>query len=361
MKRLASLLLSLTAALWCCVPASAQASSAWAELYLSDAEHVYEIIPEELEGCDWRQPITRQEFCFLLYDTLRCIRDQDAAYRGTEAEPLSGDSPFADTKDPRIGALYTAGVAQGTGGSHFSPEGFLTRQEAAAFLSRAAEFCGLQTFTCDLTFLDAQAIAPWAAQAVDHVCGMGLMNGTGGGLFAPAERYTREQAVATAIRLIASYPYLNNRTDLGEGLTYRFNQMRHWVEDGDGNVILDLPAVWHTYDYRTDYGCESLQFFRREGQLLCAVRGFDRRSEPARSGTRFLDVLSGGTVADLPWEAGYVYGLTEEGYILTQETRYGFNNVDSACTLWGVYDLNGNALIPLGAAREELERFGYLK
>lgn len=94
MKRYFSLLLALGAMLACCVFASAEetACSPWAELYLSDAEQVYDIIPGELQDCHWQAPIPRQE--------------------------------------------------------------------AAAFLFRAAEYCGLQTFSCDLPFSDSDEIAP---------------------------------------------------------------------------------------------------------------------------------------------------------------------------------------------------------
>lgn len=150
MKRYFSLLLALGAMLACCVFASAEetACSPWAELYLSDAEQVYDIIPGELQGCHWQAPITRQE--------------------------------------------------------------------AAAFLFRAAEYCGLQTFSCDLPFSDSDEIAPWAAEAAGHICAMGVMNGMGNGTFAPGALYTWEQAVATAIRLMESYPYLNSREDFGQ-------------------------------------------------------------------------------------------------------------------------------------------------
>lgn len=361
MKRCFSLLVALGTMLACCVFASAEetACSPWAELYLSDAEQVYDIIPGELQGCDWQAPITRQEFCSLLYETLSYIRSLDARYHQRDEAELTGGSPFSDTQDTRIGALSAVGITMGMGDGEFLPEGLLTRQEAAAFLFRAAEYCGLQTFSCDLPFSDSADIAPWAAEAAGHICAMGVMNGMGNGAFAPGALYTREQAVATAIRLMESYPYLNNREDLGEGLSYRFNSMHHWVEDEAGNVILDLPAVWHTYGYRTDYGCEFLRFFQKDGRLLCAVKGFDHRGGTDLAGTRFLDVRTGETLLELPQEAGTVRSLSEDGLLLTQAVGYSSNTVDSAYTVWGVYDFSGNALLPPGATRAELEAAGY--
>lgn len=363
MKRVMALLLTLAACLSCCVAASAEETgrcSAWAQLYLSDAGNVYEILPPELEACDYRQSITRAEFCALLYETVYYLRELDAKYSHTKADPLpTGENPFTDMDDSRVTALYVAGIVQGVGGGLFSSDAPLTRQEAAAFLARSAEFCGLRTFPNETSFSDTDAIVSWAAEAVDTVCGMGVMNGMGDGTFAPGGVYTREQAVATAIRLIASYPYLNNRSEIGDGLVFRFNDMNLWVEDAQGELVLRLPACWTTYNYRTDYGYYGAQFFDHDGRKLMAAEGLDLRGKDSWEGTRFFDVLTGEVLLTLPKGAGHVARLTEEGCIVTRDTRYRSNSVDSAYTVWGVYDFTGKVILPLGCTQADLKAAGY--
>lgn len=58
---------------------------------------------------------------------------------GTEPDDAFIDSRRSQplTKDSAAGALFELGVAKGTGGGNFSPEGLVTRGEMAAFITRA--------------------------------------------------------------------------------------------------------------------------------------------------------------------------------------------------------------------------------
>ena len=58
---------------------------------------------------------------------------------GTEPDDAFIDSRRSQplTKDSAAGALFELGVAKGTGGGNFSPEGHVTRGEMAAFITRA--------------------------------------------------------------------------------------------------------------------------------------------------------------------------------------------------------------------------------
>lgn len=389
MKRIIALLLTVAMMASCCMAASAAETtkplliaprpeeigaeipaaedaetprySPWAEQYLSDAEQTYEILVPELLDCDYRESITRAEFCVLLYETISYIREMDAKYNHKKAEPMPAgeEDPFTDMSDSRVNALYVAGIVQGVGNGLFSSDEPLTRQEAATFLSRSANYCGLQTFSWETEFSDGEDIAAWATEAVDTVCGMGVMNGMGSGIFAPMGIYTREQAIATAVRLIASYPYMNNRAKVGKDLTFRFNDMNLWLEDNEGQVVMHLPAYWATYNYRTDYGYRGAQFFDHGDTIIMAAEGLDNRDSDSWEGTQLFDVETKELLLTLPLEAGHVYRLTEDNHIVTRDSRYRTNNVDSAYTVWGVYDFAGNVILPLGCTRAELKAAGY--
>ncbi len=51
------------------------------------------------------------------------------------------------------------------------------------------------------TFVDNETIASWAFAQVGQVQGANIMGGVGNGLFAPAGLYSREQSIATILRL----------------------------------------------------------------------------------------------------------------------------------------------------------------
>ena len=51
------------------------------------------------------------------------------------------------------------------------------------------------------TFVDNETIASWAFAQVGQVQGANIMGGVGNGLFDPAGLYSREQSIATILRL----------------------------------------------------------------------------------------------------------------------------------------------------------------
>ncbi|QJC50489.1 metallophosphoesterase [Paenibacillus albicereus] len=113
---------------------------------------------------------------------------------------------FADAaKIPAYARGYAAqsaatGIIGGYADGTFGPQRTLTRAELAAVLARAA---GLQAPAgAKPDFADAAQVPAWAKPYVAAVQDAGLMNGIGGGQFAPAQPVTRAQAAAALIGLI---------------------------------------------------------------------------------------------------------------------------------------------------------------
>lgn len=125
---------------------------------------------------------------------------------------IDGNFPFADVKIENGGIyaeqmaqavylLHQNGVISGTGENTFSPEGLITRQEAAAMLYR---LCGAMQYELpagELTFDDSDQIASWAREAVAAITAAGIMNGVGNGNFDPTGVYSNEQSALTLLRL----------------------------------------------------------------------------------------------------------------------------------------------------------------
>lgn len=97
--------------------------------------------------------------------------------RALELAPLEQDF-FSDVKNPSwyrgyVGAAFRAGIVEGVGGGKFAPNATITRQEAAVMLCRAAKILGLETRPSSQTPLPEQA-ASWAKEAVGWCIEQGI-------------------------------------------------------------------------------------------------------------------------------------------------------------------------------------------
>jgi len=152
----------------------------------------------------WRDNCTREDFCRMV---MRGIEKST----GKTGEALVSDAlpaAFTDCDTDAVREAAQLGIVKGVGSGKFAPARFLTRQEAAVMLARAAAYLGLRANGAPLAFSDAGDTAPWAADAVAAVsamdCGASrtpLMQGQPDGRFAPLGSYTVEQAAITVLRL----------------------------------------------------------------------------------------------------------------------------------------------------------------
>lgn len=192
------------------------AASDWAKPWLEKAEE-YGLMPDSLSGADMTKPITRAEFCALsvkLYE----------AMSGKSAAPVSVN-PFTDTKDPEILKAVNIGITNGTSKDKFTPDGLLTREQAATMLTRAYKACFWEGWTLDTDatysantldtsgvskFSDDDQISEYAKQSVYFMVKNHIIDGVGNNMFAPkanpsastAVNYgiaTREAAVKIAV------------------------------------------------------------------------------------------------------------------------------------------------------------------
>ncbi len=184
--------------------AEADTPSAWARAETWSAISAY-LVPYDLQK-DYRANITREEFCRLAVRLVEARTGQSAADYAA-GRGLAVTDPFTDTDSPEVLTAYALGIVTGTSETTFTPQGSITRQEAAAMLARTAKLLGLTALSGE-TFADAAAIASWADDSVAFVSGLcdpttgnKVMGGVGDGRFDPAGTYTREQAYMTVARL----------------------------------------------------------------------------------------------------------------------------------------------------------------
>ncbi|MCC8122233.1 MAG: S-layer homology domain-containing protein [Oscillospiraceae bacterium] len=114
------------------------------------------------------------------------------------------DSEYADVLD--VLAIY--GILQGTGDGQFEPEKSLTRAELAQMLAQALnckQTAQSAAYDGESRFADVAADA-WYGAAVNEIAAMGLVEGTGGGMFHPDTLVTHAEFITIMGRLSS---YLN--------------------------------------------------------------------------------------------------------------------------------------------------------
>lgn len=178
--------------------------SAWAHKEVSSAIEK-NLVPTNLQSL-YRNNITRSEFCDLVIQAITQVEGKSVQTlvkerTGKDYYTWIGEYPFNDTTNGNVIAAYALGIVQGRGGPSFDPYATITRQEAAAFLTRAAKVLGMDTANViTAPFADRDTVGVWFKDAVNFVHQINVMSGNGNS-FSPLGSYTREQSYLTIYRL----------------------------------------------------------------------------------------------------------------------------------------------------------------
>ena len=163
----------------------------WGRLEISQLQAV-DILQGYPDGRFYpEQPISRAEFAKML---VAALGEKEAASELGKAAPVFADIPTAYWANGYIMAGVERGWLQGQG-TVFTPEAFITRQEAALVLSRIQATEELQNALEVLDFTDADSIADWAAEGIKQAVQQGLVTGFPDGSFRPEAQLSRAEAV----------------------------------------------------------------------------------------------------------------------------------------------------------------------
>lgn len=230
---------ALLAAAMMTAAGAADAPSAWAQKSV-DAARAAGLVPSQVDSA-FDTPITREDFCSLAA----------AVYRAWDRENVlqtasTGKVSFTDTDNADVLLCASAGVVNGVGNGKFAPDKNITRQEAASMLHRLGALNkNVKNNVNDRlphVFADGEKIRSWARSDINWVYRQGIMNGTGSNHFTPDGAYTREQSIATTLRLYdTKHAEVPSKTaakytvvvDSDDG----FNVQMH-LEDAKGNKLL---------------------------------------------------------------------------------------------------------------------------
>ena len=174
------------------------------------------LVPVPLQNL-YRNQITREEFCTLAVEAAAQILDTTPQAlvldrTGKDLYSWMGEYPFTDVSNSSVTAAWALGIVSGRGDGIFDPYASITREEAAAFLTRTAALLGLDTQSAPAAgFADRNQVGSWFTQAVNFVSQAGIMGGTGQNYFTPQGVYTREQSYLTIYRLFTYFTAHSDR------------------------------------------------------------------------------------------------------------------------------------------------------
>lgn len=166
-----------------------QKPSVWAEKEVTKAIDEG-LVPAILQN-NYRDDITRGEFCSIAVNL----------YESMTKKEISGRVKFDDNALLSVEKLAYEGIVHGLCNNKFNPDGKIKREEAAVILSKLSEKLGMNLASDDISFTDSQSISTWAIDDVEKVYTAKIMQGVSERRFSPKSHYTKEQAIATLIRL----------------------------------------------------------------------------------------------------------------------------------------------------------------
>jgi len=170
--------------------------SNWAHIAIEQAKQ-RNLIPSKITGY-FTLDILREEFCSLLMGVYRAL--------GKEIIALDNAPTFTDCDLEDVRAIAALKVVSGYEDGSFRPRNRITREEAAAILSRFISLYQRSDETASVLYQDDSEIGEWAKSQVYAVQNAGIMSGISNGMFDPKNTYTIEQAISVSNRL---YDLLN--------------------------------------------------------------------------------------------------------------------------------------------------------
>ena len=108
--------------------------------------------------------------------------------KAVATESVFTDCTAADWFTPYVIAAAEAGYIKGVSDTEFAPNALITRQDICTILGRV-----LNTTADGAEFVDSADIADYAAEYVDTLVGLGVINGYEDGTFKPLANATRAE------------------------------------------------------------------------------------------------------------------------------------------------------------------------
>lgn len=143
--------------------------------------------------------MTRAQFVTIIAKALKLQSDGQAS----QFLDVSADAWYRNA----VYAAYTAGIISGISEKSFAPDAPITREQMAitmvnAYLHATGKKLEDLVASQEVRYSDEGTISAWAKSYVRIASSLGLLSGTTGGQFAPADQASRAQAAVVIYRLL---------------------------------------------------------------------------------------------------------------------------------------------------------------
>lgn len=177
-------------------------SQAWAKTTVKEAA-AKSLVPYEFTN-KYESNVTREQMAMLIANFITVAgnhANMDAYLKANGTVYLEDCFEDCVDRDEAIDQLYALGIVSGRNGTIFEPDGLVTRQEAAALITRAAkQFMYIGT-DYTLNASDNNKIAEWAKFYVKWNLDKGILSVDDKGKFYPEDPMTVQQAITALSRL----------------------------------------------------------------------------------------------------------------------------------------------------------------
>lgn len=174
----------------------------WSEKSISEAA-AKSLVPYDFTD-KYEKNITREEMAILICNFIAVAgnyANMDEYMNATGTVYLYGSFEDCAGRDESIDCLYALGIINGTDGKNFNPDGYVTRQEAAAFMARTAELFMYVGTNSKVTTADWSLVGSWAVQNVRWCIDKGLLLLDDYNKIYPTNNMTVEQAITVLSRM----------------------------------------------------------------------------------------------------------------------------------------------------------------
>ena len=154
--------------------------------------------------------ITRKEFCELIVNFIEVYSKLDISEYLKSKSVALANNIFSDTNNYNILNVNALGIVKGRGNGIFSPDDFISRQEAATMLMRLSKTMNFEPNGEYKNFSDIETIQLWAKESINYISAItdpinnkAVMGGTSSKdlIFSPFMNYTKQQSILTLVRL----------------------------------------------------------------------------------------------------------------------------------------------------------------
>ena len=151
---------------------------------------------------NYTSPVTRGQVAGMFMNLLEKATGKSVDTILAEKGAVIDQGVFSDTRDKSVLAANALGIINGTGGGLFSPDGTLKRAQIAAIINRVAKVMGIGTDGYAHGFTDITGNYAWADGELGWPVSVGIINGVGGNRFNPGGDLTTEQAILITYRAL---------------------------------------------------------------------------------------------------------------------------------------------------------------